>query len=80
MDILEKLQKGLEDGCRKLHKGESVQMAMSPQVDANAIQAIRGVVEKLYRDMFQEELQIEEMRRDEYGVLHISVAKNREAC
>ncbi len=75
MNVLDILQKGLEAECRKLHKGEAVQISMSPQVDANTVQVIRTTVESLYRSMFHEDLQIEAMERDEYGVLRISVVK-----
>jgi len=74
MDVSAEIQKGLEDECRKLHRGESVRMAMR-HIDANAVHAIRTVVESLYRGMFGEELHIEEMKRDACGVLHISVTK-----
>jgi hypothetical protein len=76
MDLLAALQKGLEDECKKLHNGESVRITLSPQIDANTVQHIRNVIENLYRDMFQQDLRIEAMQRDEDGILHISVARN----
>lgn len=81
MDPLFALQKALEGECRKLHNGEMVKIAIGPQCDANAIHAIRTVMEELYRSMFQEDVAIQEIRRDEHGVLHMCIAKKeREAA
>lgn len=74
-DALQKLQDGLVEECRKLHQGKPMEIALSPHLDANAIQKVQTAVEMIYEALFNEGLTITHMERDTHHFLNMSVSK-----